>query len=100
MLFTALSYSWYADKNRQTPPELFETPDNASLQKYGAYVVVLSLIIELVFLFYAIPIAFRVARTNSELIVHLMFVILATPLYLFVYVASQLWTVASAGVPI
>lgn len=90
MLFTAYAYSWYKDKNRQTAPELYDS-NTSEPPSPPMYILLMTFVIELIFLYHAIPIAFRVARSRAELLVHMLFVILATPLYLFVHVASQVW---------
>jgi len=100
MLFTALAYSWYQDKNRQTLPELFDASQNKNENGEAsppedvksAYVrFILFFIVEVMLLLYVVPLAFQTARTRTELFVHLFFAIVFTPIYALIAVASQVW---------
>lgn len=100
MLFTTLSYSWYKDKTRQTPPELFDAFQNKNgdgeasppEDVKAAYVrMVMFFIVEVMLLIYVVPIAFQAARTRTELFVHLFFAVVFTPIYALFAVASQIW---------
>lgn len=96
MFFTALTYSWYQDKNRQTPPELFDNHRSVSdddnkwtATKFWTFLIVF--ICEVILLMYAVPLALRVARTQQELMVHLVLALLFTPVYVAGAVIIQMY---------
>ena len=87
---TAYKYALYADKNRQTLPELYtedNQPQTPPKPNWGVFI--LAVLVELILLFFAIPMALRVAKSRAQLTLHLFFAITATPAYLFVAVAFQ-----------
>ena len=93
MLFTALAYSWYQDKNRNTPPELYDkssgSQDQWTVSQYWTFIFVF--ICEVILLMYAIPLAMRVARTTQELFGHLILAVIFTPLYVGGAVLIQMY---------
>jgi hypothetical protein len=111
MNLPGLAYSLYHDKNREVPMEFMDNAKDKESEKdssmYGqlskidsmyfwiAGVVVF--IVYLVLLYYAIKLALRVARSQGELILHVAFAVLNPVLYLFIALASQVWTFGAVG---
>lgn len=94
MLLSYTAYQYALDKNKTR--QMFDASSTENYDKNedadgkpNWSVFVLAVFVELVLLFFAIPMALRTARSRSQLFLHLFFAITATPAYLFVAVAFQ-----------
>ena len=91
--FNALNYALYHNKNRLVKPELYvnSTPDDeknndSACDDICLINAVILLIVELVFLFYAIQIVLVSYRNTKELVIHLLLAIFFTIPYVFINV--------------
>lgn len=107
-------YSLYRDKNREIPIEFLDGPEKQTPQTntqtndwwsyvnspYGYVLAFISILVILVSLYFSIQLAFQIARTPNERMVHLFFAIVYSPIYLFIHVASLIWQASSMGLAI
>ena len=90
--FNALNYALYHNKNRLVKPELYvnSTPDDSKNDSTCDDIclinAVILLIVELIFLFYAIQIVLASYRNTKELVIHLLLAIFFTIPYVFINV--------------
>lgn len=113
-----LAYSLYQNKNREVPMELYDKKNDNNkepiVERYGFWedlkaawnkldavyiwtALAIFLIVYLVLLYYAIQLAFKMARSDGELVLHIGFAILNPMLYLFIALASQVWHYGGMG---
>ena len=81
--FNALNYALYKDKNRITPPELYDENDKKS-RPYLIAAAIILLVIELIFLYFAVQMALSYAKNTTELVIHLLLATFLTIPYVFV----------------